>query len=194
MRVLVGVSGGSLLLAGLLHAVALPGLRFDRESPGRYRAEVRGLRVTLDESGIRFGNVQMRLAGARGVAPAGEWPVPGRTNYLVGAHADWRTGLSSFSRIRYREIYPGIDLVFHGATPPLEYDFVVAPGADPARIRLRVTGAVPRLPMRAISRSAACCGGVRASTRERTRSPAPSACAAARSGSRWRHTITPANW
>ena len=145
MRVLVGVSGGSLLLAGLLHAVALPGLRFDRESPGRYRAEVRGLRVTLDESGIRFGNVQMRLAGARDVAPAGELAVPGRTNYLVGAHADWRTGLSSFSRIRYREIYPGIDLVFHGATPPLEYDFVVAPGADPARIRLRVTGAVPRL-------------------------------------------------
>jgi hypothetical protein len=48
--------------------------------------------------------------------------------------------LATYSRLRYKEVYPGIDLLFYGNQGTLEYDFVVAPGADPGRIRLRVNG------------------------------------------------------
>ena len=55
--------------------------------------------------------------------------------------AQWRTGIPHYGRVRYSAVYPGIDLVFHGEQRKLEFDFVVAPGADPDRIRLRFAGA-----------------------------------------------------
>jgi len=53
----------------------------------------------------------------------------------------WRTNISGFARVRYREVYPGIDLVYYGNEGQLEYGFVVAPGADPGRIELAIEGA-----------------------------------------------------
>ncbi|MBS1855041.1 MAG: SBBP repeat-containing protein [Acidobacteria bacterium] len=140
-----GLLGWGLLAAGMLQAAAVPGVRFDRESAGRFRTQAAGLHVTLDDDGIAYGDVHLRLAGARRAAPAGEAPAAGRTSYFVGPREEWRSGLESYSRVRYRDVYPGIDLVFHGDSGALEFDFVVAPGADPARIRLRVTGARPRV-------------------------------------------------
>jgi hypothetical protein len=65
-----------------------------------------------------------------------------RTNYFLGNDpAKWRTGVSTFGRVKYKNIYPGIDLVFYGAGRELEYDLVVHPGADPNRIKFSIKGA-----------------------------------------------------
>lgn len=65
-----------------------------------------------------------------------------RVNYFRGKDPDgWRRGIPTYSKVCYREIYPGIDLVFHRRRQGFEYDFVVAPGADPTQIRIEVLGA-----------------------------------------------------
>jgi uncharacterized protein (TIGR03437 family) len=75
-------------------------------------------------------------------SPIGIDPLPGKSNYLLGADPrNWRTNIANFARVKYGGIYPGIDLIFHGEGGQLEYDFVVAPGHDPAAIRLRFEGA-----------------------------------------------------
>ncbi|MEO8371128.1 MAG: SBBP repeat-containing protein, partial [Candidatus Solibacter sp.] len=85
----------------------------------------------------------MTFEGARrGVTLAAEDLLPGRTHHLEGADpAAWRTGVSAYRKVRYSEIYPGIDLVFYGNGKMLEYDYVLRPGADPASIRMRISGA-----------------------------------------------------
>ena len=71
----------------------------------------------------------------------GRSPLPGKVNYLVGNDpSKWRTSIPLYAQVAYGAIYPGIDLVFHGNQQQLEYDFVVAPGADPTVIRLAVQG------------------------------------------------------
>ena len=62
-------------------------------------------------------------------------------SYFKGQPDAWKTGLSASTRIIYRELWPGIDLVYQGTFDRLKYEFVVRPGADPARIRLAVRGA-----------------------------------------------------
>ena len=61
-------------------------------------------------------------------------------NYLVGPKSDWKTGIPRFSKVRYGSVYPGIDLVYHGTAQQLEYDFSIAPHADPSAITLMVEG------------------------------------------------------
>lgn len=66
----------------------------------------------------------------------------GQSNYVAGNDpGKWRTGVPGFANVRYREVYPGVDLVYHGARGKLEYDFVVAPGADPKAIAVAFKGA-----------------------------------------------------
>ena len=69
--------------------------------------------------------------------------LPGISNYFIGKDPKkWRTKVPHYARVGYEGVYPGIDLVFYGANQrQLEYDFIVAPGADPARIRLAIEGA-----------------------------------------------------
>jgi hypothetical protein len=68
--------------------------------------------------------------------------LPGHTNYFVGKDVSKHvTGIPSYARIRYTDVYPGIDLVYYGKQQELEYDFVVAPGVDPSIIRLSFEGA-----------------------------------------------------
>ncbi len=68
--------------------------------------------------------------------------LPGKANYLVGSGPeDWRTDIPLFARVRASEVYPGVGLTYYGNQRQLEYDFEVAPGADPRAIRLRVDGA-----------------------------------------------------
>ena len=74
-------------------------------------------------------------------AVVGEQRMPTATNYLVGRRQDWRTGVANYARVRYRDVYPGIDAVYYGNQNQLEYDFVVSPGADPRAIRLQFSGA-----------------------------------------------------
>jgi hypothetical protein len=69
-------------------------------------------------------------------------PLPSRSDYVLGNDpARWKRNVPHFGAVGYREAYPGIDLVYRAAGKLLEYDFVVSPGADPRRIRLRFPGA-----------------------------------------------------
>ena len=91
-----------------------------------------------------FQLVGMKFVGANTRAEvAGEGRLDGRVNYFVGRDPTrWRAGLSTFSSVRYRELYRGVDLVYHdGGGNRLEYDFVLASGADYRPIRLRFDGA-----------------------------------------------------
>ena len=63
--------------------------------------------------------------------------MPGKTNYFIGSDpSTWRTDVPTYARVRYDDVYDGIDLVYYGNQEQLEYDFVVAPGADPKQIAL----------------------------------------------------------
>jgi hypothetical protein len=86
--------------------------------------------------------VQMQVRGADPNAQAnGEEQLPGIANYFIGEDPSrWQTGIPTFSRVRYVNVYPGIDLSFYGRGGQLEYDFTVAPGADPTAIRLAFVG------------------------------------------------------
>jgi hypothetical protein len=87
--------------------------------------------------------LRMRLLGAASSPAVNGLRVrPGRTNYLVGRdQRRWTMGVRSFSRVRYRSVYPGVDLVFHGSRGRLEYDFRLAPRVDARVIRMTFEGA-----------------------------------------------------
>src|SRR5262249_39975409 len=72
-------------------------------------------------------------------------PAPIRTNYLIGSRDRWHTAVTNYQRVRYRSVYPGVDIIYYGNQGQLEYDFVLQPGADPCAIRLKFTGARVRL-------------------------------------------------
>jgi len=78
-------------------------------------------------------NPQARLAGTN--------QMPGLVNYLIGNDpVQWRTGVPTYASVRVQDLYPGIDAIYYGNNQQLEYDFVVAPGADAGLIRLRFDG------------------------------------------------------
>jgi len=87
--------------------------------------------------------LRMRLANAnQATKVAGIDPLPGRVDYFLGKDpSNWRTNIPSYARVKYTDVYPGVDLVFYGNQRRLEYDFIVAPGADPKAIALNVEGA-----------------------------------------------------
>jgi hypothetical protein len=113
-------------------------LRLSKYDKGTESKEGENAR-TSEQSTLR-----MKLLGARSTAQiAGESPLQGKSNYLVGNdRKQWHTDIPTFSKVRYSAVYPGIDMVYYGTSQrQLEYDFIVAPGADPARIRVQFDGA-----------------------------------------------------
>ncbi len=71
----------------------------------------------------------------------GEQPLSTKVNYFIGRDpSKWRRNVSTYSKIRYRSVYPGIDLVYYGSNHRLEYDFDLAPGADASQILFAVKG------------------------------------------------------
>lgn len=86
--------------------------------------------------------VSMKLVGTASPRdPAAEIQLPGRSNYFIGSDpAKWHRDIPQFARVRYRDVYPGIDLVYYGNQGRLEYDFEVAPGGDPTQVALRFQG------------------------------------------------------
>jgi hypothetical protein len=82
------------------------------------------------------------LGGKAGVQAVGEQQLPGIVNYFVGNDpSQWHAHIATYGRVTYPNIYPGIDLAYYGNQQQLEYDFVVAPGANPSQIRLGFSGA-----------------------------------------------------
>lgn len=98
------------------------------------------LAVIQDGQGAR---VRSRLLGANpSPRVSGVKPLAAKSNYLLGGDPKgWITGVPCFERVEFREVYPGVDLVYYGTEGVLEYDFVVAPGADPNQIRMSIEGA-----------------------------------------------------
>jgi len=92
---------------------------------------------------VHVNSLEMKLAGANPRAVVtGSDSLPGKSNYFIGNDpAKWRSGVPQFARVRYENIYPGINLVFYGNQGHLEYDFQIAPGADPAQAELQFNGA-----------------------------------------------------
>jgi hypothetical protein len=86
--------------------------------------------------------VRTRLRGSNAAAAiTGAAPLGGKTNYLIGNDpSKWSVGIPSYGKVRYAEVYRGIDLVYHGDQRRLEYDFVVWPHADPKAIELTFQG------------------------------------------------------
>ena len=87
--------------------------------------------------------VRLKLVGANLRAKVvGLDPLPGRSNYFLGNDPKkWRTNVPTYAKVKYKGVYPGIDLIYYGNQGKLEYDFVVAPGGDPRTIALNIDGA-----------------------------------------------------
>jgi hypothetical protein len=98
--------------------------------PGQQPGEGRDvLRMKLRDASIR--------ASVAGLEKQG-----GVVNYFVGNDPKkWHAGIATYGKVKYAGIYPGVDLVFYGNQSQLEYDFVVAPGADPGQIAWQIEGA-----------------------------------------------------
>jgi hypothetical protein len=94
------------------------------------------------EGQVKAAVVSMRLAGATSKpAVIGLDLMPGKSNYFIGNDpARWQTNVAQYGKVKYQSVYPGIDLIYYGNQRQLEYDLVVAPGADPKKIRLAFKG------------------------------------------------------
>jgi hypothetical protein len=87
---------------------------------------------------IKFSTVKMRLAGGNGWKMEGASPTGGISNYFLGKDsAKWHTDIPQYAQAKVAGVYKGVDMVFHGSKSELEYDFVVAPGADPKQIQIQ---------------------------------------------------------
>jgi hypothetical protein len=106
----------------------------------RSRASIAGGQVAA--SGTPPVVLRMQLLGARDSRAEALEQLPGRSNYFLGNDpSKWRRDVAQYAKVRFTGVYPGIDLLYYGHQTQLEYDFVVAPGADPRRIRLAFAGA-----------------------------------------------------
>jgi len=139
--------------ASAVAAAAAPVLRFEPQpgrpsAPPRFAARGADAAATIAPDGalLRSGaagpHIGLRVVGADPAARLlADGPPAGYCNHLIGADpARWRTRVETYARVRSAGVYPGVDLVWYGSDGLLEYDFVVAPGADPRRVRVAFDG------------------------------------------------------
>src|SRR5258707_2347194 len=103
-----------------------------------------GLTTGSPKSGnVKSTVLRMKFAGANPTPNVvGMDQLPGKSNYFIGNDpAKWRTNISTYAKVKYENIYRGVDLGMYRNQRQIEYDFVVAPGADPNSIRLAFEGA-----------------------------------------------------
>ncbi len=152
-------NGQSVRPVSFTRADALASLRFEAnqgQAPAsvRYLARTRknlvlltnkgATLVTGSESADEDSNVvELRFAGgSNNPTIEAEFPLRGRVNYLIGSSAEgWYTNIPTYGRVRYRDVYPGIDIVFRSGGQSLEYDFEIAPGGKVSDIRIGFEGA-----------------------------------------------------
>ena len=133
-------------------AMARLPLRFE-ENRGQWNASVRfsarsaGADFELTDRGPAFpvgaSRIEIDLVHANtrsAIVPLDR--LPAVTSYMVGPRESWHTGIANFARVRYQGVYPGIDVVYYGTRNQIEYDFVLAPGANPDAIRMKFRGDV----------------------------------------------------
>jgi hypothetical protein len=99
--------------------------------------------ATADSSQIATHVLRMQWVGAnRNPEVIGLDRQPGVVSYFTGSEpSKWRANIPTFARVQYRDVYPGIDMIYYGNQAKMEYDFVLTPGVDPGLIRLNFAGA-----------------------------------------------------
>jgi len=122
--------------------------------PSSYEFDSRnsGVKLLFSSSGVdllvpgaptAYTKLQFRLTNSReGIVPIGRVPLQSVSNYLIGNDPTrWLHRVPNESEVFYSQIYPGIDLIFHGKQNEIEHDFHIAPGADPDQVRFSIRGA-----------------------------------------------------
>jgi hypothetical protein len=114
-----------------------------RPEPSTQLNHLHTVKNTHDLPSIKTDVVRMELVGASHPQQiSGVEPLPGTVNYYLGHDAsNWHTGIPTFARVTYSNVYPGVDLTYYGNQQHLEYDFIVSPSANPKPIRLHFAGA-----------------------------------------------------
>jgi uncharacterized repeat protein (TIGR01451 family) len=114
----------------------------ERQRPAKHNS-TKNASALADAKTETFQSIGMKLVGANPNASlTGSDLLPGKSNYLLGSDpAKWHSNVPQFARVRYENVYPGINMVFYGNQGHLEYDLQVAPGADPSRAELEFDGA-----------------------------------------------------
>ncbi len=134
----------SLLLAAGPAPVPVAPLAFTAESGG-FAARGAGYSVHLSAEGaaltLNKSSLALRVRGANpGSRPTALDRLPGVQHFFIGKDpAGWRRNVATFGKVAYEGVLPGIDLLYYGTGKQLEYDFAVAPGADPASIAVEIT-------------------------------------------------------
>jgi len=119
-------------------------LSLKKQVPGPQRAKGPNVRSAASKPHTQTAStLQMRLLGTKATAQVeGVDQLPGRSNYFKGNDpSKWRTNVPNYAKVRYPGVYPGVDLVYYGNQRQLEFDFVVAPHANPDAIGLKFDGA-----------------------------------------------------
>jgi hypothetical protein len=122
------------------HGQRPPAVRFlARSASGTLLLSGDGATLAYARSGERpAAALRLTFPGSAAVAVVGERRLPGSVSYLSGS--DRVAGVPTYGRVAYRDVWPGVDAAFYGDARRLEYDLLVAPGADPGRIRLGFGG------------------------------------------------------
>jgi uncharacterized protein (TIGR03437 family) len=116
------------------------------ETPSGYVAQEMGRTVTVWGSGAAIRakgrNIRMEVLGAAKRPSMQGSGDAGLRNELIGSdRTRWRLGIKLSERVTAHNVYPGVDLAWYGTGSNLEYDFNLAPRADPSKIRVRIAGA-----------------------------------------------------
>ncbi len=102
-----------------------------------------GVDILLPDGSRGSSRIGFHLLGAAPeVRPEARYLLPSVSHYLLESDSSrWIHAVPHHAQVVYPEVYPGIDLVFHGNGDELEHDFRVSPGSDPARVRFSIAGA-----------------------------------------------------
>jgi len=83
----------------------------------------------------------MEFVGGREASAQPEASLPGKINYVIGRDPrQWRLGIATFERVKYAGVYQGIDVLYYGNSRQLEFDLLLAPGADVKAVWMRFGG------------------------------------------------------
>src|SRR6185295_10756590 len=94
---------------------------------------------SFDSNRMTRAVLKMKLLGANNnPRMVGTDQLPGKSNYFIGNDpTKWKTSVRNYGKVKYEDVYPGVDMVYYGNQQELEYDFIVAPGSDARQIKLR---------------------------------------------------------
>src|SRR6266851_2082343 len=130
-------SGYTLFLTPTEAVLALSKSGTQTEPAGLVRARLLQREKTITTA------LRIKLVGGNANARVtGMDELPGKSNYFIGDDPKkWRTNVPNYAKVKLHGVYPGVDLIYYGNQRQLEEDFVVAPGADPRAITLKISGA-----------------------------------------------------